>query len=57
MQDMQTEIAQKDSELDFVKKKMKNTKINELETEVEILNDHILQMKQYIESYVISTSP
>lgn len=48
--DFQGEIEQKDAELDFLKKKMKNTKINELEIELEITKAHMSSLKSFIDA-------
>lgn len=38
---MQLEIQNKDAELNFLKKKMKLTKMNELEAELDIAKEHL----------------
>ena len=42
---MQSLIESKDQELDFIKKKLKFTKICELESEVEVLTEHLHRLK------------
>lgn len=42
MLDLQGQVEAKDAEIDFFKKKMKNTKINELQMELEEVNLYLL---------------
>jgi len=35
--------------MELLKRKLKNTKINELEAELEVTKGHLFQMKAYIE--------
>ena len=50
VQDLQGQIEQKDGELDFLKKKIKLTKIVELEAELEVAYQHLYSLRAHIAS-------
>lgn len=43
--DLTVEIQNKDNEIEFLKRKMKNTKINELCLEVDVLSEHLGKLR------------
>ena len=46
--DMQGQLQEKDAEIDKLKKKMKYTKINELEAELEESHLHLERLRSFI---------
>lgn len=42
-------MQNKDGELDFIKKKIKVTKINELEIELDVTKNHLEHLRQFID--------
>jgi len=50
-------VSNKEEELDIIKKKVKVTKIKELENELDIVYSHLHQLKLFIDSNVIKGSP
>lgn len=46
----------KDQELEFLKRKLKTTKINELEIELEVTQNHLIAIKQYYDNKKINNN-
>ena len=52
--DMQSQIQERDAEIDKLKKKMKYTKINELEIELEESHLHLERLRNFINQNYIN---
>ena len=48
VQDLQQQLQAREEETEFLKRKMKITKLNEYEVEVETMKEHMLRMRKII---------